>query len=1152
MPRHLSGLIVAVAVSGSLFLGGDNLHSGFRAGNSPSPANSLGERRANPLGLQAVATPPTHVNARFQLPVFFDRNVGQSDPSVLYTAHGLTYSFFLTRTGATIVLPGAYSHDHGGTLPGARTLRLSFKDANPRALVEGMEELQGKSNYFSGSDPKSWHTQVPQYRKVRYRELYPGVDVIFYSRNGQLEYDIVAGPGADLSVVHLQATGGRTALTVQGDAALQLGSSRFLLKRPRVYQGDADRQEIPAGYSLRGNDLSFLLAKYDYNRSIVIDPALSFSTYLNSNCETVNTHGTFPCAEGVTDIAADASGSYITGYTDASSFPATSGAPAPTPTNGPFSTFILKLNPAGTDILYAAYLSDSQATSIAIDTLGSAFVSGTANTPSNFPLTSGVFSGTMPATSYAYDVPFVTKLSASGVILYSTLLQQPTPNATTVQNPQQIAPVKIAVDSQGALYVTGFASSNSASIPSIWMPLPVTQGAFQTTPGTLFALKLSTTFSGLTYSTYIDGTQGSGGNTIGPGAGISASGIAVDSNGDAFVSGTAQATFPTTPGSYEPTLTSGGGFVMELNPSGSAPVYSTFFPGQINGLAIDSQGQAVIVGGAVGGLPLPVTSNAFCSTASGFTAKLNATGSALIYSTSLCGSFSGGGGVAVDSIGAAYITGWTFYPATFQPVLLQPIKSYFTTFGGSPAVTQLALKLDTNGNLLWSTFLGDSENVTVSRIAIDPSGAAYILYASASFPTTPGTVGLRDQGISQVLSGDDFFLKIAPSLGLPVGLAVPDSVTFPSQNVNTSSAAVDVAVGNYGDAPMSATVSISGDFSETDTCSTAVAPGQKCDVNVVFTPTATGSRTGSLSLTVGGNVGSETIPLSGTGTAAALGIAPTSLSFGTQSVGTTSLGQQVTLTNTGTGPLTIASIQTTSQFNATNTCGSPITPAGSCTVQVTFTPTASGSQNGTLTITDNAPNSPQQVALAGNQPATFSMSPASGSSMSATVNAGQTANYSLGLAGANGFSGTVNLTCTGAPTGAACSVNPNTATINGSSAVPVAVNVLTTAASVALPSVWNLHRSPFSDLHLLGTSVLVFGLFSCYGLARRQLSSWKRVPALSVLLLISVIVVSCGGGNTSSSQPPSQPATPSGQYVLTVTGTSGSVTQTVKLNLSVN
>ena len=162
-------------------------------------------------------------------------------------------------------------------------------------------------------------------------------------------------------------------------------------------------------------------------------------------------------------------------------------------------------------------------------------------------------------------------------------------------------------------------------------------------------------------------------------------------------------------------------------------------------------------------------------------------------------------------------------------------------------------------------------------------------------------------------------------------------------------------VGNFGDAQVSLGVSITGDFSETNNCSASVPGGQKCDVNVVFTPTVTGTRNGLLTVSFGGNIPSQAIPLVGNAGASAVSLSPTSLSFDDQPTGTTSGAKQVTVTNSGTGPLILSSIQTTSQFTATNTCGAPVVPAGSCTIQVTFTPSASEIQTGTLTIVDKPP-----------------------------------------------------------------------------------------------------------------------------------------------------------------------------------------------------
>ncbi len=802
---------------------------------------------------------------------------------------------------------------------------------------------------------------MSHFAKVRYANLYPGIDVIFYSRDGQLEYDIVAAPGADPGAVRFEVTGTKPVPARDGAILLRARAAKFILQKPRVYnQGEAGNP-VPAKYSLAGKVIEFRLGHYDHARPLIIDPALIFSTYLNSNCRfTGSPEG---CMDTVANIAADASGEYVTGSTAAGAvFPATNGATQTVNETGDTETFVFKLNPAGTTILYQNYLSSSAGLAIAVDSSGAAYISGTAYPlpvagVTSFPLTSGVFSGTLPTNPGPFFVPYVAKLSPDGSdLVYSTLLQQP----GSTSSGQQVTPAGIAVDSQGAVYVTGVARSTGNYLTG-FMPLPVTQGAFQTTAGTLFALKLTPNASGLAYSTYIDGTGGGGGI---------ASGISVDANGDAFVTGGGVvAGFPTTPGVYLTTNTPGSSeaFVMELNPTGTAPIYSTFFPGPLsNGIAVDAQDEAVIVG--TNSNP-PATPNAFCGAppnppvpVAGYVTKFNATGTMLVYSTTLCGNFAEAYAVAVDSTGAAYIAGNTQQPATFQPVLVNPIDSYFFTSAGQPDDTQVTLKLDTAGNLQWATFLASAiDRGGGSRIAVDPSGAVYVLYGTSGFPTTPGSAGLGLPGLSPN-SGPDLLVKIAPSLSAPVPLAYAAPITFPSANIGISSAAQDVPLGNFGDSPLAApTISVTGDFSETDNCSSGVAAGAKCDVNVVFTPTATGTRNGTLLFSFGAGISSQSIALAGTGTAPAVSISPTSLSFGTQANGTTSALQQITVTNSGTGSLTVALIQTTAQFGQTNTCGAPIAPMGTCTIQVTFTPNTSGAQMGTLTVTDNAPNSPQTV-----------------------------------------------------------------------------------------------------------------------------------------------------------------------------------------------
>jgi Abnormal spindle-like microcephaly-assoc'd, ASPM-SPD-2-Hydin len=1082
----------------------------------------------------------------WQQRIFFERNDGQVNSQVVYLSRGPQYTLFLTRNEASLTFSDLQNKRSKNTRP-QRYFRLRFMGSNPQALVTGTDVLPGTSNYFSGSDPKRWHTHIPQFAKVRYSNLYPGVDLVFYFRDGHLEYDLAASPGADLSAVHFQIEGAKTSLTRDGDLAIKIGAEEVVrLRKPSAYQNGTGLAPVKAHYALQHGQLSFALGHYDRARPLVIDPALIFATFITSNCST--------CSDQINDIAADNTGVYLTGQTTASNFPATANI-TPTATQDT-QTYVVKLDPTGSHIVYSTFLSNSTGDAITVDGVGSAYVSGTAyfGSPA-FPLTTGVFSGTVPANAEgSLWAAYATKLSADGsTIVYSTLLQQPTSDGTFNPNPQAVSPSKIAVDSTGSLYVGGvarFQPTGNQTPPSVWMPLPVTIGAFQTTPGMTFVLKLNPNASGLDYATYFDGT----GATVGTVAGIT-----VDSDGDAFVAGaTAGNTFPTTSGAYQTSgSTTNATYLMKLNSTGTAPVYSTLFGEgtEAFGLGLDPDGQAVVAGFSDG--DLPITTGAFCGNApgtspppeQGYVVKFTSDGSGLVYATSLCTNGSSASAVAVDSSGAAYVAGSTQSAAEFQPYLLAPIQGYIpNTFAN------VLVKLDTSGTLQWSTFLGrDLSDLWPinSKLAIDATGNVYVL-ADSDIPLTANSIGppSLNPGVSQ---NTDFYdlLKIAPSLGAPVPLATPNQVSFNSEDVGTASSPMDVQVGNFGDAAMSLTVSITGDFSETDDCAGNIPGGQKCDINVVFTPTAVGNRTGTLTLTFGGNAPSQTVGLSGQGVAPAVSVSPTALSFGVQATGTTSSQQQVAVTNTGTGSLLISSVQTTSQFAATNTCGAAIAPGSGCTIQVTFTPSASGSQTGTLTIADNASNSPQTVSLEGNQPANFSLTAPGGSAAkSATVTAGQTAKYNLSVVGTNGFSGAVNFTCSGAPSNSTCSVSPNPANITGTSAVALTVSVATQAASSTSirPRYW-----PTSPGYSLVGIVATFALLLCMPLARGRRSLGYAAGALAIAVL-AVVFVGCGGSGSSSTAPPTEPGTSgtaAGQYTLAVSGTSGSISQSMNLSLTV-
>ena len=382
------------------------------------------------------------------------------------------------------MLPDTGEKSAAGRRP--RYFRLKFQGANPKAEVMGVEQLPGTSSYFAGSDPKLWHTRIPQFGRVRYSHLYPGVDVIFYFREGQLEYDVVAAPGADASAVRLKVERASVRLTSDGDVSIKLGSKEVVrLRKPHTYQGGEAGRAVETKYSLGRNEISFVLGAYDRRRAVTIDPALIFASWVTSNCS--------ECGDEINDLAADNTGVYLTGSTWATSFPATAGNPFPSP--GQVSqTFITKIDPTGAHVLWTAFLAASYGLSIAVDGSGAAYVTGEAPTAlgPDFPLTQGVFSGTVPSNAPGF-VAYATKISADGsTIVYSTFLQQPMPSGTPTQSFQMVTPSKIAVDANGAAYVGGTAEENT--IPrafSVWNGLPVTIGAFQTTPGADFVLKLN-------------------------------------------------------------------------------------------------------------------------------------------------------------------------------------------------------------------------------------------------------------------------------------------------------------------------------------------------------------------------------------------------------------------------------------------------------------------------------------------------------------------------------------------------------------------------------------------------------------------------------------------------------------------------------------
>ena len=760
-------LLLSFALASSLFL-----------------LSGKGIPRASAQSLQ-----PVSIND--QIPLTFEANLGQTDNRVKYLARGKGYTLFLTKDEAVFSLAPARSAERS-TAPASAILRTRFVGANLNPTIDGVSRLPGKSNYFIGSDPTKWRVGVPGYSKVRYKNLYPGIDLIYYGHDGQLEYDLVLAPGADPQRIRFAVAGAdQLNLNDQGDVVLTLGGSQVAIRKPFVYQEVAGaKRAVKTDYVLLSKDeIGLQVGPYDSAKSLVVDPALVYSTYLGGSG-----------SDGALASAVDSHGNaYVAGGTVSTDFPITNGVVQST-FGGSGNchsaqdffcgdVFVTKFNSKGTALVWSTYLGGSDkdtATSIWVDKSSNVYVAGQTNS-TNFPVTAGAFQTTQKGQHNG----FIAKLNSNASsLLYSTYLGGSLKDEV----------IGIAVDSSGNLYATGHATSSD---------FPVTAGAFQTSckpcglgGSNAFITKLNSTGSALVYSTYLGGSTGDQGFAI-----------AVDSSGNAYATGnTIDTDFPT----HNPIqATFGGGgtscnanagpcgdaFVTKLNPAGSALVYSTYLggSGEDGGRAIkiDSTGAAYIAGGTDSS-NFPTTAGAYQTTFGGgsngctntgfscgdaFVTKVNSAGSAWTFSTYLGGSgddlvlF----GLAVDSSKNVHLAGVT--DSSNFPVTANATQH---TFGGgsSPcpvgAICGDAFRTTLNSSgsgLVFSTFLGGSGDEGAAGMALDSNGYAYV--AGFTFSTNFPIAGKPFQTTCKSCLGgipDAFLTKIGPSADLKLTNSAPGSV----------------------------------------------------------------------------------------------------------------------------------------------------------------------------------------------------------------------------------------------------------------------------------------------------------------------------------------------------------------------------------------
>ena len=681
-----------------------------------------------------------------KIPLAFTLNQGQTDSRVKFTTSGNGCSMFFSPTGTTFLLKRETAQSvakraakkAAGTpenmIPARDTEReyesfaakTVFVDANSNPDVVGEDRLPWNNNYFIGSDPAQWQTDVPNYGKIRLKDVYSGIDLVYYGNKDGIKYDFVVKPGENPSKIVLRydlGADGGNALSINGNGELAVKTplGEIIEKTLYCYQKiNGKEMEVPIHYRIldaAANSYGFDIGAFDSKYDLYIDPELVYSTFIGGSDLDFGFW-----------IAVDNSGNvYLTGSTSSSNYPMTSGA-YDISQNGSADLFVSKLNENGTTLLYSTFLgggSSDSGNGIAVDSTGNAYVTGT-TISSDYPVTSGAYTTGQIGD---YDV-CITKLNANGNgLVYSTFFGGDSSDSGN----------GIAVDSAGNAYVTGITASSD---------YPVTSGAYTTFQNGGYDVcitKLNASGDDLFYSTYFGGA----GNDLG-------NGIAVDSAGNAYISGTTYSSdFPVTDGAYD-TIQNGSGdaFVMKLNAGGAALLYSTFLGGSSDdsgfGIAIDNSGNAYVTGDTYSS-EYPVTNGAYDSSQNGmndvFVTKLNAGGAALLYSTFTGGHSSDwGNGIAVDSAGNAYVTGYTEssdYPVTNG--------AYDSSQNGDFDV--FVTKLNTGGaTLLYSTFLGGHNDDRGCGIAVDSAGNAYVTgeTKSTDYPVTSGAYNSSQNGVFDV------------------------------------------------------------------------------------------------------------------------------------------------------------------------------------------------------------------------------------------------------------------------------------------------------------------------------------------------------------------------------------------------------------------
>jgi Beta-propeller repeat len=838
---------------------------------------------------------------RAQLPLVFELNRGQVNPDVSYVSKGPQYDVLLAPHKTDFLVPSDQN-------PGQMSdICVQLINGSDKTVAEAADLLPGKSNYFIGKDSSRWITNIPQYRQVGFKSIYPGIDAVYYGNSGRLEYDFVLAPGSDPKNLRFLIKGAdRVYLDDTGDLHLAVSNKTIDLHKPVAYQSeDGVRNTVSASFTIGKNDnvVAIDVGPYDRRQKLVVDPALTYSTLIGVN------NGV-----AVQGIAVDPSGNvYITGPTFATNYPTVKAFQSTN--NGTQNLFVTKLNPAGNVILYSTYLGGSgfdNAAGIAVDSEGSAYVTGTAGS-GDFPTTTGAFMTTCPSPC---NTPFVSKFLTDGTISFSTYMGGSNSPAHA-----------IAVDGEGETYIAGDTASNDLpTTPGSFQP--VFQGSLCTSCINGYVEKLNASGTALVYSTYF-GAVGYGGvpSTFG-------SGIAVDSTGSAYLAGNTTAIPTQNPiqaGNVGTAFTQEP-YITKFSADGSSLVFSTYLGGSsggaATGVAVDTFGNTHVTGTS-NSCDFPLNLNAFntnCLSIQSpqqiFVTTLNPAGSEILFSTFLQSGFTEG--IAVDASGNTYITG---IDTSNDISVLNPIEGT-PQYGGASlsSSNSFITELDLSGNPLFSTYLGQTGGGTqTSGLAIDSKENIYVAgLGQGDFPILHPI----PKEIIQNTNYTIFVAKISPKNTPQFSLSPRVSPILTLRNVSSVPLTIN-------------SITTSANFTQGGTCGSTLGPGTGC--TLILEGAADKKTSGTV--TIASNAYSKpqefviTKSPSGNTVGSILNIYPLYPQFPVQFIGTTSAPQDVTISNSGTLPAAINSIQMIepAAFVETNDCPAMLSAGASCTISITYT-----------------------------------------------------------------------------------------------------------------------------------------------------------------------------------------------------------------------